>query len=391
MPFAAAISEHPVPATALGEVVGQLLEEIGVGVDLVCFFVTPQHAGALEDMAAAVQTILDPQVLIGCAAEGVVGPGIEVEHGAAVSMWGGNVGPVESVRLEVVDAPGGGKALAGWPIDLDYVPAGAILIGDPFTFPAGALFDVLNRAGGFPRVTGGMASAARGPGGNRLVLGDQVYSDGAIGVLIGAGESVWIENIVAQGCRPIGTPYVVTRCEGNVIYELGGKPALARLNQMVRTALNDVDMGLAQNGLLVGLGDEQLVVDEQEQSFASDDFLIRTLLATDPLAESLTIGDTVSVGTTLQFHVRDSEAASIELETLLADRDADATLLFTSNGRGSKVFEVPSHDAGAIALNLESPPTAGFFTTSEFGPMRGANLEHGFSASLALFTEQSQR
>jgi len=381
--FAAAISEHPVPATALGEVVGHVLEKVGEGPDLVCLFVSPQHAGALEDMAAAVQTILDPKVLIGCAAEAVIGPGVEIEGGSAVSIWAGNVGPVEPVRLKVVDAPAGGKALSGWPINLGYVPAAAVILGDPFTFPASALFSVLNGAGGFPRVAGAMASGALGPGGNRLVLGEEVHEDGAVGVLIGANDDVWIEHVVSQGCRPIGSPFAVTRAEGNVIYELGGVPALSRLTDMVKSSLNDAEMGLAQTGLLVGI-----VVDEHKDTFGPGDFLIRTVIDTDIMEESITVGQRVEVGTTVQFHIRDSAAAGSELNDRLTGKEADAALIFTSSGRGSRLFEEPDHDAAMIAEALDDPPAAGFFSASEFGPIGGRNLEHGFSASLALFTDR---
>lgn len=131
MTFASTLSEHPLPVTAIGEATGYILEKIGEEADLVCLFVTTPHAGALEDMCAAVRKLLKPKVLIGCAAEGVIGTGREVEDSAAVALWAGNVGPVAPVRLEVVDNPSGGKAIGGWPIDLGWVPAGAVLIADP--------------------------------------------------------------------------------------------------------------------------------------------------------------------------------------------------------------------------------------------------------------------
>src|SRR2546430_920223 len=79
MSFAAALSEHPLTAQAVGEVAGQILEKLGTGPDLALLFVTPPHAGALEDAAKAVQAIIKPATLLGCAAIGVVGNGQEVE------------------------------------------------------------------------------------------------------------------------------------------------------------------------------------------------------------------------------------------------------------------------------------------------------------------------
>ncbi len=385
MAFAAALSEHPIPATALGEVVGELMEKLGEGVDLVCLFVSPHHAGALEDIAGAVHTLLDPKVSIGCAAEAVIGSGREVEGSPAIALWGGNVGPVHPLRLEVVDTPTGGKALGGWPIDLPYVPGGAIILGDPFSFPVNTLFDVLNGAGGFPRVMGGMASAGKAPGSNRLVLNGDVVTDGAVGVLIGANDDVRMQTLVSQGCRPIGRPFVATKTTGNVIYELGGQAAFERLSQMVKAEISEDDMGLAQNGLLVGR-----VIDEHKPEFGPGDFVVRTLISADPLEGSLTVGEKIDVGTTIQFHVRDSFTADIELFELLSQSEAQACLLFSDSGRGTALFEDPSHDAQMIADALDDPPTAGCFTAGEFGPLGGRNLVHGFSASMALFLSESR-
>ncbi|HVL93319.1 MAG TPA: hypothetical protein VM264_08235, partial [Acidimicrobiales bacterium] len=85
MPFAAALSEHPVPAHAVGEVAGQVLEALGPAPDLAVLFVTPPHAGALEDAIGAIRDILRPAALLGCAAVSVVGTDREVEQDAAVS------------------------------------------------------------------------------------------------------------------------------------------------------------------------------------------------------------------------------------------------------------------------------------------------------------------
>ena len=55
---------------------------------------------------------------------------------------------------------------------------------------------------------GGAASAPRGPGGNRLVLDGRVTTTGAVGVFL---DGVEVRTVVSQGCRPVGSPYVITR------------------------------------------------------------------------------------------------------------------------------------------------------------------------------------
>src|SRR5437879_4030805 len=187
MAYAAGLSEHPITAAAVGEVAGQVLEGLGAGArppDLAVLFVTSPHAGALEDAARAVRTVLRPGALVGCAAETVVGGGREVEEQAAVSLWAGHTGPVAPFHLRLETTPDG-DTLVGWPESVPATPSALLLLADPFSFPTDAF---LARAGDdFPHlpVVGGMASAARGPGGNRLVLDDRVMDHGAVGAFLG--------------------------------------------------------------------------------------------------------------------------------------------------------------------------------------------------------------
>ena len=98
--YAAAISEHPEPATAIGDAIGQVIDELGVEPDLAAIFVTAHFRDHLADMAAAVRTVLRPGVLIGVTAESIVGGAREVEERPGVSLWAGRTGAVRAVRLQ---------------------------------------------------------------------------------------------------------------------------------------------------------------------------------------------------------------------------------------------------------------------------------------------------
>jgi small ligand-binding sensory domain FIST len=93
----------------------------------------------------------------------------------------------------------------------------------------------------------------------------------------------------------------------------------------------------------------------------------------------------------VQFHVRDADAAHEDLVQLLErDRTANpdspqAALLFSCNGRGTRLFPKPNHDAETIQKNVGPIPLAGFFAQGELGPVGGKNHIHGFTASIALF------
>ena len=67
-----------------------------------------------------------------------------------------------------------------------------------------------------------------------------------------------------------------------------------------------------------------------------------------------------------------------------ASAGAAGALLFTCNGRGSHMFEVPDHDASALEDALGAP-AGGFFCAGEIGPVGGRNFLHGFTATIAVF------
>ncbi|HMC52931.1 MAG TPA: FIST N-terminal domain-containing protein [Acidimicrobiales bacterium] len=375
--FAAALSQHPVTAHAVGEAAGQVLERLGDEPDLALLFVTRPHAGALEDASAAVRTILRPRVLLGCAAESIAGTGQEVEQEPAVSLWAAELPAVVPLELRVLRTDEG-LGLAGWPDELPFEPEALVLLADPYSFPADGFFAWLADTHPKLPVVGGMASAALGPGGNRLAVDSRVHTQGAVGALLGPGVDV--VPVVSQGCRPIGRPLVVTRADSLIVHELAGRPAYQRLLEVVE-ALSPEEVGVINAGGL-HLGQ---VIDEHKPEFRRGDFLIRNVLGGDQESGAIKVGDVIEVGTTVQFHLRDAEAADEDLRSLLSGQEAEGALLFTCNGRGSRLFGVAHHDAGLAADLLGGPPLAGFFCQGEFGPVGGRNFLHGFTASLALF------
>ncbi|MEX1007531.1 MAG: FIST N-terminal domain-containing protein [Acidimicrobiia bacterium] len=381
--YAFALSQHPVAAHAVGEAAGQILEAFaGEEPDLVVCFVSPHFVGAFDDVAFALGNLLRPGILIGTTAVAIIGGAHEIEDGPAVSLFAARLPGARLTPLSLtVEATPDGHAIAGWP-DLDHDPATMLLLTDPFSFPTDGFLRQLGVARPGLQAIGGAASAAHGPGGNRLLLDGRVHASGAVGVLI---DGVDVRTVVSQGCRPLGRPYVVTRAERNRVEELAGKSALARL-QDCATAASDEDRELIRNGLHVGL-----VVDEHKAEFERGDFLVRNVVGADPESGALAVGDEVSVGQTVQFHVRDAAAAHEDLHALLAghdaaEHDAKGALLFTCNGRGRSFFGAPDHDAGMVDALLGPLPLAGALCAGEIGPVGGRNFVHGFTASLALFS-----
>jgi len=381
--FGAAVSTAPDHQQALDEVIPAALAAVEGTPELaVCFF-SMEHMAAASGIALSLSERLGTSAIIGCTAEGVIGQGREVEGGPGLALWLARL-PGVDVRpfaLEVVAVPDG-YGIAGWPSIAPDERATVVLLADPFSFPTDRFLERLNEEQAGLPVVGGMASGGRGPGEHRLLSGTDVVDRGAVGVaLVGAVE---VRTVVSQGCRPIGSPYAVTKGEGNVVHELGGQPAIERLRQVV-TTLSQRDQQLIRGGLQVGQ-----VIDEHKAEFGRGDFLIRGLVGADEESGAIAVGDQVELGRTLQFHVRDAAAAGEELELLLAPVtgwDPKGVLLFSCNGRGRRFFGEPDHDAQRVAAATGRAPMAGFFAQGELGPVGRRNFVHGYTASMALFCE----
>lgn len=378
VPFAHGLSEHPDPLAAAEEASAQVAAALDGAPDVAFLFFTAAHLDGAEAIAAAVRQRLTPGVLAGSSALSVVGGSREVEEGPAVSLLAGMTGGARSGRWWAVRS--GQGLVVHTPSDEELEAAHTLLLlADPFTFPLDGYLERLAADHPSLTVVGGLASASAQPRGNRLVLDGEVHDHGAVGVLLDG--PVRVSAVVSQGCHPVGAPAVVTGADGNRIFELAGQPAVAYLADLLRS-LPEGERARAMQGLQIGR-----VIDEHQESFQRGDFLIRSLLGIDQESQALVVGDVVPVGATVQFQLRDAEAADTDLREALQGRHADAALLFTCNGRGSRLFGLPDHDARTVGELLGSPVTAGMFCAGEVGPVGARPFLHGFTASLALFQE----
>ena len=353
-----------------------------VPVDLAFAFLSPQHLDGAEDAAAVVRDELAPRHLVGCVAQGIVGGRHEAEEGAALAVWAASLpdAEIEPFHAEPLEI-GTGLGIAGFP-----EPEGASLVAllaDPFTFPASGLLERLNEDWPAVPVVGGIAVGGNEAGSQALIVDGESYAGGAVGVLL---RNVAVRTVVSQGCAPIGRDAVITRAEGNVVYELAGEPAISRLKEEL-DALPVERQLLAARGLLAGL-----VIDENKPAYERGDYLMRGLLGADEESGAIAVGERVRVGQTLRFHVRDADSADEDLRASLASalagtRPAGA-LLFTCNGRGRGMFPVADHDARLVEEALAGDAIAGFFCGGEIGPVGGQTFLHGFTATLAVFLDE---
>ena len=388
MPFAAAVSEKTNLNAAIQEAAQIVADELGRTPDLTFVFVTHHHAKSFSTLAASIRDRLGGGLVLGCTGETVIGGAQEHEDGPAIALWSGVLPGADLLpfQLDFAETPDG-VMCGGLPDDLGTRAAetrAVLLLGEPFTSVPQSVLDLLADELPDVPVIGGMASGGN-PGENRLFLNDQEVEQGAVGVVIRGGPQV--RTVVSQGCRPIGSPFVVTKAERNVVYELGGASPMQRLQELYHL-LPPRDQKLVEGGVHIGIA-----LNEYQETFHRGDFLILNVIGVDKKSGALKAGGLIRVGQTVQFQIRDGETADADLKRLLERHSSmyphlpAASLLFSCNGRGTRMFSTPHHDAALIQEHLGPLPLAGIFAQGELGPVGGKNYIHGFTASVALFEE----
>ncbi len=368
-------------------VLRDLTHDVQGGFDLAILYVCPWQPydpNRLYDLLKAKVAI---KHFICCTCAGIIASQREVEGRPATSLMlarmpGVHIDPfvLNQIELENLKLP------QDWYNFFEVFPhehPTFVAFADPFEFDINRFVKEVDLAYPGAVMTGGLASAGTKAGENILICDGETYAQGVVGIVLTG--NVKVQTVVSQGCRPIGKSRVVTKAQGNVIYELGGKPFYKILEDVLNGG-TEYDRHLAKEAIFIGIA-----MDENRQTFKKGDFLIRGVLGLDPDSGAGAVGDHIRVGQTVQFHLRDAKTADEDLQSLL-DGYAQLHLpkpsgafIFSCNGRGVNLFKEPDHEIKIIQNRLGSVPAAGFFCAGEIGPVGGKNFLHGFTNSMALF------
>lgn len=385
--FASSISSAHNVDEAVDELIRPIDRRVTPGmVDLVLLFSTAHFEDELSDVVERVGAAFPSAVLMGCTAEGTIGYDKELEHVPSMSLLAASmpdvlIRPFHVVQQQLESA----EAQLDWEHLVGTSPESKpifVAIGDPFRFDIHGFVERINEVFPGAPLVGGIASAGHEPRQNRLMINGEIVREGIVGVAMTGRLDVG--TVVSQGCRPVGKPFVITKGERNVVLELGGRPVLEQL-QEVLIGLPDEDKKLANQSLFIGR-----VIDEYKGRFTRGDFLIHNIIGVDRISGAIGIAGHARIGATVQFHVRDADSADQDLRAMLTPQENSGVcgaMLFGCNGRGTHMWSKPGHDVGVLRELLGDVPLAGFFCGGEFGPIGGKNFIHAFTASIALFRE----
>jgi small ligand-binding sensory domain FIST len=384
MRWAAASSRLTDTAAAAAEASGVLAAALGEGpVDLVLAFFSAHHVASAESLAQVLRERLRPGCLAGASGHGVVTSGHEIEDGPALALIAARL-PGVTVAPFLLVREGWDEALDDQAVFARTAPgvAGAelvLVLGDPFSLELAGLFAACQRHAAGVRLVGGFTSVAPRPGSDALLLNDWVAAGG--GVAVALSGALRADVVVSQGCRAIGPSLTVTRGEANLVEEFDGRPALERVEEVLRD-LPEGEHERLQRGLYVGLP-------LRPGAEGRGDYLIRAFLGGDRTRGLIALGDRIAVGQQVRLHVRDAGTAREDLEMLLSpqafDTPARAALLFACSGRGRGLYGAADGDIGPLQAALGGGvPVAGMFCAGEIGPVGERNFVHWHTASIAI-------
>jgi hypothetical protein len=209
---------------------------------------------------------------------------------------------------------------------------------------------------------------------------DEIVSDGvAYALLSGKAQASWDIGI---GNIPIGGERTVTRSQGNVIYEIDGKPALEVLQEYISdTALAD-NWGRYVLSFMLGFRAPSYTKGEE--------YTFRSMPSVDKADGSITAQTEVKEGTSVWFSVRDEEKINTELDRVaqhirqeLGGAQPKLVLHFDCATRGKTMFReqeklrILRRFRQAVGPDV---PWAGFYTAGEIGPVSKHNSHHNTTA-----------
>jgi hypothetical protein len=381
------MSRHHNPSIAGGEAAEQALEKAGVSdPDLVITFGSIGYDQ--RSLVRAVREITGGAPLTGCSAEGTINGDDADESNFSVVVTA-----ISSDELHWMNGLAAGLRAdprdAGKRVAQDLLPhLSAETIG-LFVFPDGVSLSLEHFFAGLE----GTLSSERflpmwgGGAGNNYIFGeptyqycdDEVVSDGvSYALLSGRARASWA---LSHSLIPIGGERKVTRSQGNVIYEIDGKPATEVLNEYLPEG---------------ALADERdwsryaysLALTSKAPSYMKDEeYIVRGVPQLNLTDGSVTVQTEVTEGTSVWFSSRDKEKITAGLDRMAAQikeqlggAQPKLVFQFECSTRGKLMFR--EQEKLQLLKRLRQSvnpdvPWAGFYTEGrELGPVEKHNDPH---------------
>jgi hypothetical protein len=329
---------------------------------------------------AALRAALPDAAIIGCSTAGEISNGGVADGSCvitAVNFSGTRIRTATSPLRGMADSLAAGARIGG---ELAATDLRALMVFGPgVQINGSALVDGIASKVGMTTITGGLA----GDGGafaQTWTLGQAGVGDNAI-VAVGLyGDALDFAHGSFGGWEPFGPARKVTRCDGNVLYELDGEPAL----EVYKRYLGDHAKGLPASGLLFPFA----MVGEDQNAIG----LIRTILGVDEANGSLTLAGAINPDGYLKLMhastdrlVNGAESAAEAAQEMHQSSGDSLAILVSCVGRKLVMGDRVDEEVEAVAEVFGSKATlTGFYSYGEISPFTPGSACHLHNQTMTI-------
>ena len=360
--------------------------------DTVIFFPSFKLRRSFEKILRKIKGLSGARNVVGASAYGVITEDGELERQAAVAVMviGSDEIDTQSFLLPNLQE---NNMRAGENLARQLQSSGLnanlmLLFPDPFSFQSNAFFDGFENAHGYLPIIGGAAGEDGREEKTYQMEGDRVTFDAISGLALAGNFRT--EIAVTRSCQPFGEPCRITRAEGNMIYEIDGRPAYDILLESLSQIECDNPEQIFER---VFLG---VPVRSFQTDFLGSPYLIQNIMGVNVKKGMLATMSPVEEGEFVTFTVRDPALARKDMREILEGLKLrldgvkpPMAFYFNCCARGEMLYGKSNEDTTLIRRYFPDVPVLGFFTYGEIAPLDHVNHLHHHSGVLTMIAPQS--
>jgi hypothetical protein len=216
----------------------------------------------------------------------------------------------------------------------------------------------------------------------------EVVTDGvSYALLSGEAQTAWANS---HSLIPIGGERIVTRSEGNVIYEIDGKPAVEVLKEYLPEHALVADRDWLRYAISLAL------LFRAPSYMKDEEYVVRGVPQLSLTDGSITVQTEVEEGTSVWFSSRDKERITTgfdrmaqQIEEQLGGEQPELVFQFECVTRGHVMFreqeklQLLKRFRQSVGPDV---PWVGFYTVGEIGPVEEHNDIHRFASVVLALT-----
>lgn len=337
----------------------------GAPPSFVLLLATQPHAAAFGDAVAEAERAAGGTPVVGALVDGLFAGGLEIGDGPGVAAL--LASGIEAHGFAVHDLSRAAQEGGEWLHAPGRTPSGDDLLFVLFDPAAGDLRGLVAgvREAAGPALAVGAGVAAGDDGAALVSSAGEIVRGGLAGLWLRGGGRP--RAVVTRSCRPAGGPHVVTRCEGNWVLGLDGRPALDVYREAARGPLS-ADLRRALDFVLAVLPPPRAAAPLPGAG------LVRHLAGVSERRRAFALPEAVSRGQSLAFAFRDGAGARDDLRAGLSELAVPPSafgLHVACRERDETLFGVSGLEASYVARELPGVPVLGCLAACEIGPAGG--------------------